>query len=40
LRARTVAIATARDVFGPLNEQELKTLTKLLRKLAGVESSS
>jgi DNA-binding MarR family transcriptional regulator len=38
LRARTVAIATARDVFGPLNEQELKTLTKLLRKLAGFES--
>jgi DNA-binding MarR family transcriptional regulator len=34
-RARTVAIETARKVFDPLNEQELKTLTKLLRKLAG-----
>jgi DNA-binding MarR family transcriptional regulator len=39
-RARKVAIETARDAFGPLSEQELKTLTKLLRKLAGAERSS
>jgi DNA-binding MarR family transcriptional regulator len=37
-RARKAAIATAKDVFGPLDERELATLTKLLRKLAGAES--
>jgi DNA-binding MarR family transcriptional regulator len=36
-RARAVAIETARQVFDPLTQQELKTLTKLLRKLAGAE---
>jgi DNA-binding MarR family transcriptional regulator len=34
-RARTVAMNTARQVFDPLDEKELQTLTKLLRKLAG-----
>jgi MarR family transcriptional regulator, lower aerobic nicotinate degradation pathway regulator len=34
-RARTVAARTAKDVFNPLDEKELETLTKLLRKLAG-----
>jgi MarR family transcriptional regulator, lower aerobic nicotinate degradation pathway regulator len=36
-RARTVAIGTAREVFAPLDERELAALTRLLRKLAGVE---
>jgi MarR family transcriptional regulator, lower aerobic nicotinate degradation pathway regulator len=34
-RARAVAMETAKNVFDPLNRQELETLTKLLRKLAG-----
>ena len=34
-RARTAAIETARAVFDPLDQRELETLTKLLRKLAG-----
>jgi MarR family transcriptional regulator, lower aerobic nicotinate degradation pathway regulator len=34
-RARTVAVQTAKDVFNPLDGEELETLTKLLRKLAG-----
>jgi DNA-binding MarR family transcriptional regulator len=37
-RARAVAIETAREVFAPLDEREVATLRKLLRKLAGVES--
>jgi DNA-binding MarR family transcriptional regulator len=36
-RARAVAIGTARTIFAPLDERELAALTKLLRKLAGVE---
>jgi DNA-binding MarR family transcriptional regulator len=36
-RARKAAMDTAKDVFGPLDEHELATLTKLLRKLAGAE---
>jgi DNA-binding MarR family transcriptional regulator len=39
-RARGAAMATAKDVFGPLDERELATLTKLLRKLAGAESQA
>ena len=38
VRAREAAIGTARDVFAPLDEHEVATLTKLLRKLAGAES--
>jgi MarR family transcriptional regulator, lower aerobic nicotinate degradation pathway regulator len=34
-RARTVARQNAKDVFNPLDQRELETLTKLLRKLAG-----
>jgi MarR family transcriptional regulator, lower aerobic nicotinate degradation pathway regulator len=37
-RAREVAIATAREVFAPLDEREVATLTKLLRKLAGADA--
>ena len=37
-RARKAAMDTAKDVFGPLDERELATLTKLLRKLVGAES--
>jgi DNA-binding MarR family transcriptional regulator len=37
-RARAVAIETAKRIFDPLDEKELKALTKLLRKLAHVES--
>jgi DNA-binding MarR family transcriptional regulator len=37
-RARTVAIETARGVFSPLDDRELETLRRLLRKLAGVET--
>ena len=36
-RARAAAIETAQEVFAPLDERELETLRKLLRKLAGVE---
>jgi DNA-binding MarR family transcriptional regulator len=38
-RARAAAIETAKTVFDPLDQNELKTLTKLLRKLAHVEPS-
>jgi len=34
-RARTAAMETARAIFDPLDQRELETLTKLLRKLAG-----
>jgi DNA-binding MarR family transcriptional regulator len=34
-RARTAAIDTAKRIFDPLDQRELETLTKLLRKLAG-----
>jgi DNA-binding MarR family transcriptional regulator len=34
-RARKVAMDTGKDVFNPLDRNELETLTKLLRKLAG-----
>jgi DNA-binding MarR family transcriptional regulator len=37
-RARKAAIEMARDVFAPLDPDELETLRRLLRKLAGVES--
>jgi DNA-binding MarR family transcriptional regulator len=37
-RARKVAVATAQDVFAPLDADELETLRRLLRKLAGAES--
>ena len=36
-RAREAAIQMARDVFAPLEPEELETLRRLLRKLAGVE---
>ena len=36
-RGRKAAIATAQDVFGPLDERELATFTKLMRKIAGAE---
>lgn len=36
-RAREAAIGTARKVFAPLDAEELETLRRLLRKLAGVE---
>ena len=36
VKAREAAIATAREVLGPLKAEEVATLTKLLRKLAGV----
>jgi MarR family transcriptional regulator, lower aerobic nicotinate degradation pathway regulator len=35
-RARTVAIDTAEEVLGPLDEKERDTLRVLLRKLAGL----
>ena len=35
--AREAAMATAHEVLGPLSTAEVATLTKLLRKLAGVE---
>jgi DNA-binding MarR family transcriptional regulator len=37
-RARTVAMRMAAEVFSPLDPDELETLRRLLRKLAGVES--
>jgi DNA-binding MarR family transcriptional regulator len=37
-RARKVAQSMAQEVFAPLDEGELETLRRLLRKLAGVES--
>lgn len=37
-RARTVAIELANDVLAPLDSEEVETLTRLLRKLAGVEN--
>jgi DNA-binding MarR family transcriptional regulator len=37
-RARTAAIQTAKEVLGPLDEKEVETLRRLLRKLAGVEN--
>jgi DNA-binding MarR family transcriptional regulator len=37
-RARTAAIETAKAVFDPLDQRELETLTKLLRKLAGARA--
>jgi DNA-binding MarR family transcriptional regulator len=36
-RARKAAIEMAQDVFAPLDADELETLRRLLRKLAGVE---
>ena len=36
-RARKVAENMAQEVFAPLDEDELETLRRLLRKLAGVE---
>jgi MarR family transcriptional regulator, lower aerobic nicotinate degradation pathway regulator len=36
-RARAAAMKTARELFAPLDEGELETLRRLLRKLAGVE---
>jgi DNA-binding MarR family transcriptional regulator len=35
-RARGAAIATAKEVFGPLDRSEIETLRGLLRKLAGL----
>ena len=37
-RARTVASELANDVLAPLDSEEVETLTRLLRKLAGVEN--
>jgi MarR family transcriptional regulator, lower aerobic nicotinate degradation pathway regulator len=37
-RARTAAMQTAKDVLGPLDAEEVETLRRLLRKLAGVEN--
>ncbi|SRR5581483_1734733 len=37
-RARRVAVELANDVLAPLNREEVETLTRLLRKLAGVEN--
>ncbi len=36
-RARASAIETARELFAPLDETEVETLRRLLRKLAGAE---
>jgi MarR family transcriptional regulator, lower aerobic nicotinate degradation pathway regulator len=36
-RGRKAAIATAKDVFGPLDAPELATFTRLMRKIAGAE---
>jgi DNA-binding MarR family transcriptional regulator len=36
-RARERAIATAKEIFGPLSADEVETLRRLLRKLAGAE---
>jgi DNA-binding MarR family transcriptional regulator len=38
-RARGVALDVAQKVFEPLDSAELKTLRRLLRKLAGAEAS-
>ena len=37
-RARAVAIKLAKEVLAPLDGGEVETLTRLLRKLAGVEN--
>ena len=37
-RARGAAVKMAQEVFAPLDPDELETLRRLLRKLAGVES--
>jgi DNA-binding MarR family transcriptional regulator len=37
-RARAVAIELAKDILAPLESGEVATLTRLLRKLAGVEN--
>ena len=37
-RARAVAVELANDVLAPLDSEEVETLTRLLRKLAGVEN--
>jgi DNA-binding MarR family transcriptional regulator len=37
-RARAVAIELANELLAPLDGEEVATLTRLLRKLAGVES--
>jgi DNA-binding MarR family transcriptional regulator len=37
-RARGVAVELANDVLAPLDRDEVETLTRLLRKLAGVEN--
>jgi DNA-binding MarR family transcriptional regulator len=36
-RARAVAIETAKETFAPLDDEEVETLRRLLRKLAGAE---
>jgi DNA-binding MarR family transcriptional regulator len=36
-RGRKAAIATAKDVFGPLDERELATFVRLMRKIAGAD---
>ena len=38
-RARQVAMATAREVFAPLDPEELETLRLLLRKIAQADST-
>jgi MarR family transcriptional regulator, lower aerobic nicotinate degradation pathway regulator len=37
-RARAAAIETARETFAPLDQREIETLRKLLRKLAGADN--
>jgi len=37
-RARAVAVETAKETFAPLDPEEVETLRRLLRKLAGAES--
>jgi DNA-binding MarR family transcriptional regulator len=37
-RARKVAISTAGEVFEPLDDREMATLVRLLRKLSGAET--
>ncbi len=39
-RARQVAIDLAEEVFAPLDERELETLRRLLRRLAGLPAKS
>jgi DNA-binding MarR family transcriptional regulator len=36
-RARAAAMKTARDILAPLDADEVETLRRLLRKVAGVE---